>query len=972
MDPLTLLTESSICLENKSISEAVKNSEFCSVFDSGECQNLRGLVGSDSDDGALTAFSLASQLWDPSRIRSALAKRPRQVDFLQRYLLWGLSALYAFLQANVTGPPFKLSSSRVPNGHFDTSSEDKSDDAVQTIPASPTSSSLGLDGTAIYPLAAHLHLFAFAKAVLGEDALLDLGLSALWARLRINFWHQKLLAEQSPLLREKIYQDLRLLKEDLSQPSKSDPEIWTWYLLERAAINLYYGYDSMAKEDLKLATRSQHFEFALTGRPGRRTKFQQQDLSQLVVLAKSAKAGPDAGNGQANGQASILGMKNPNAMEPKNLSLDDDTILESISFAKEDERERLESRDQLSASLAALDPGKQPLLNPLDSIILLTTASAITNTSPEDGLTREETLPYATRVIEGGSSNWQVYTQALLVRCRIEGHKTRTAERSVLQLQALVDQVIAETQDGERSTVDESTDAGASSTFLPRSQKSESANAAERLRYVHQISPPFRWSLEAELAAKWMSIGGLRTAVEIYERLEMWAEAALCWAVTGKEDKARDIIRRQLRLPETERGTTSSSIDSEMEALVLQKDRLPTDAPRLLCILGDLETAPSCYSAAWNVSNERYARAQRSLGKFYTSAGSLKEADEAYAISLRVEPQISSAWFSLGCVRLARQEWESSIDAFTRTVKIDPEDAEAWSNLGAALARTARARPSVSLQESSDEDIESRAAKQTPRKQTREALVAFKRAASLKRDSYQIWQNILNMAATITPPPYADALTAQKRLIELRGTIEGESCIDVEIMEGVLSHIISSAALPSGTNPGDCPSAAEPNGTLKSYGLENVVRDLVMKDIKPLITHSRRLWQLVARLALHLNLSTTALDAYEKAWRCTTSLPNWDDGFSAQPSPASPARGVKIDNPWSQVVDATIELVDAYESLGERGSTEGPSAGSGQLVCKNWKFKARMAVKSVLGRREKAGLGGAMSLEQRLEDPRRA
>src|SRR5204862_7704432 len=135
---------------------------------------------------------------------------------------------------------------------------------------------------------------------------------------------------------------------------------------------------------------------------------------------------------------------------------------------------QLQDSSTLPPSLAALDPSSQAMLQPLDSIILLLLASTITNTDPADGLTREETLPYATRVLEGGSSNWQVYTQALLLRSRIEGYRSRTIERGLLQLQALVDQVIADTANGEQATEGQDGESAAN-TFLPKAKESESA-----------------------------------------------------------------------------------------------------------------------------------------------------------------------------------------------------------------------------------------------------------------------------------------------------------------------------------------------------------------------------------------------------------------------------------------------------------------------------------------------------------------
>jgi hypothetical protein len=56
-----------------------------------------------------------------------------------------------------------------------------------------------------------------------------------------------------------------------------------------------------------------------------------------------------------------------------------------------------------------------------------------------DGLTTEEMFPFVSRVLEN-ANNWMVHTTALLLRSRLESSKSRTVERSALQLQALVDQ----------------------------------------------------------------------------------------------------------------------------------------------------------------------------------------------------------------------------------------------------------------------------------------------------------------------------------------------------------------------------------------------------------------------------------------------------------------------------------------------------------------------------------------------------
>ena len=53
---------------------------------------------------------------------------------------------------------------------------------------------------------------------------------------------------------------------------------------------------------------------------------------------------------------------------------------------------------------------------------------------------------------------------------------------------------------------------------------------------------------------------------------------------------------------------------------------------------------------------------------------------------------------------------------------------------------------------------------------------------------------------------------------------------------------------------------------------------------------------------------------------------------------------------WNAVVEATVRLCDSYESLGPKERTEGMAAGSGEVVMKDWKFKARSALRGIMGR----------------------
>src|SRR5690606_24416469 len=101
----------------------------------------------------------------------------------------------------------------------------------------------------------------------------------------------------------------------------------------------------------------------------------------------------------------------------------------------------------------------------------------------------------------------------------------------------------------------------------------------------------------------------------------------------------------------------------------------------------DIDSNPDLYERAWDVSGHKYARAQRSLGKFYYHHKEYRKSALAYAKSLEISVLNAQAWFCMGCSWLAIDEFDRAVEAFQRCVTLDAEDAEAWSNLAAAILR---------------------------------------------------------------------------------------------------------------------------------------------------------------------------------------------------------------------------------------------------------------------------------------------
>ncbi|KAL2352634.1 hypothetical protein BJ546DRAFT_988358 [Cryomyces antarcticus] len=943
---------------------SLENGDFLKLF---QHPLVQVLLGHEQDDSTTNVRRQDFPVWSDyifHRLSLLLGKRKTTGDTeandtpaFRQHLLFivGLAALYAFMQSNVTGPPlpFSCASTLLPKEIVANGCALKSLRGELIV-------SLGVDGEAAYKLTPNVELLCLADAIMSCPPIVKNVPTVRWAQLRVSFMHQRLLSEISPKLQTSIYDDLAFLETlIMSSSDRFSRDARVQFLLERATIHTHHGFDKKARADIDQATKEQNFDFALTGLLGKRTKFQENDISQLVVLARSANPGTST-NGDAVKESDNVPAVNAESVlrtasytttssRPHNLNLNDDTLLESISFSETAKAPAIQDSSALPDSLTSLDPANQPMLRPLDSIILLSLASSITNTSPAHGLTREETLPYATRVLDGGSSNWQIYTQALLVRSRIEGYRSRTMERGLLQLQALVDQVIVETTSPKPSSSNSTTDGAPTSTFLPRPKQSESAAVTERLRYLFQLASPTRWELEAELASRWVQLGGLRSALEIYERLEMWAEAALCWAATEREDKARKIVRKQLFHPANGQGEDAD--DDEESWTGEERSPSPADAPRLYCILGDIGQDIHMYERAWEVSNGRYARAQRSLGRHYFALKDFAKAADAYDKSLKANQLNHASWFALGCALLELEQYERAVQAFSRTVQLDESDAEAWSNLAAALLRLELVPDSDlaneytirSIADDEDEDIQGVVQKRRdPQQHKKDALKAFKRAATLKYDNFRIWENLLTVAASVVPPSYNDVVVSQKRIIEIRGPTVGEACVDVEILDHLVRDVISMDTENTGYD------STKP-------GIARMTVELVEKSVVPLITSSRRLWQIVARLALWRNRPTTALEANEKAWRAATNQPGWESGSESR---------------WDEAVDATVELCDAYESLGPRERTEGLGAGGGELVAKDWKFKARSAVRGIMGKGKDGweGTPGWERLQGVLED----
>ncbi|KUI64195.1 hypothetical protein VM1G_10961 [Cytospora mali] len=977
----------------------------------------------------------------------------------------GIEAFNAFLQANVTGPILTDHQAKLATPY------EEGNNAINL-----GLRSLDVDGVSIYPFIPHIELFCLARHVIenatpGEwESVKDGvggGVSLAWMKLRLHVWHYKLFIQPSlssgsvftkhvgmsevPSLVEKIQSSLQQVEGDVlgeawevSETSSYSTEVKVRFMVEKANICIMLGQDVKAREALETAAELHGFVYALSGALGKRTRFQEKSTSQLVVLAKSAVA--QQARSEKGGEEEL----------PEALPLNDDTLLEEIEFSKDGAEGKHGEQNgptagtvsELPAELTGLKPDEQPQLSPLDQIILLTEATLKDAFSPADTLTPEEILPFAVRVVNDKSTNWQIYTQALLVRSRIEVHRSRTVERGVLQMQAVVDQVIADTtpnaKEDETTTANDTPEAEQADvptisvsaadedatprprrdreaaapvsetpgSFFPAAKPSESAPAHVRLEYIHALSSPPRWHLESELAYAWTGVGSLVSALEIFKRLKLWAEVALCLASSaaqddqdgsgrgsGGEEKARAIIRWRL-FHRKDRPDDEIDEDTDISTLKAAEftgpERMPAqpNAPRLFCILGDLEpeSAVAYFEKAWEISNHRYARAQKSLGEHYLAGRDWHKAREAYKLAVSVNRIAPDLWNRLGDINLRLGDFGDAAEAFTRAISSSNdsdggEDARTWSNLGSALYslylealgeinsndqtigdenkdenKNAENGHKAEDDEEDDDDTQVAAVKtkKDPSMLLAQSMNAYKRGASIAGDNWRIWDNVITLATRMRPIPFFEVIQALRSVIRIKNS---ESSLDADILRLLLTEGVLSPEKKKDTGAG---VYEPPRGSV-----ERNINDMMERDIVPLITNRSELWELVCRLRTWRRDYAGAVDASEKAWRtaiggATSGAGSMGGGLTVDSAkrdngdgPAKNGSWLEDEDAWLVVVQRTDELVALMENYGP----EVPEVGD------KWKGKARSAIRSVMGKGKESweGSEGWETLKALLE-----
>ena len=311
---------------------------------------------------------------------------------------------------------------------------------------------------------------------------------------------------------------------------------------------------------------------------------------------------------------------------------------------------------------------------------------------PADDLTAEEIMPHLSVILENPVA-WSNHVTALFNRCKLETRSGRTIERARAQLETLLESYQADTP------------------------------AAVRMQNIYLSRLPPRWEVEKELGSILLSLGSTKAALDLYLKLESWDEVIVCYNILEKRHKSAEVIKRQLEVKET---------------------------GRLWCQLGDATDDLQCYHKALEITNNKSARAFKSLGLHHYFRKDYETGIDYFQKSLQCSRFQLDVLLRLGFSALEIEKYDVAAQAYRDYCSLESDNFEAWNNLAKCY---------------------------TMLKQKERAWRVLQEAVRCDYDNWKVWDNILVLSTDLGA--FDESIRAYNRILDIKQTHEDEEILNI-------------------------------------------------------------------------------------------------------------------------------------------------------------------------------------------------